>query len=248
MLTRLVVVDDAVEECQRIGVVLDPDEFVIECFDDPLKAVAAMRLNCPDVLVLDVRMSPIDGFDVLRMLRGDSRTQDVVVVLYTQIGNDDDVKIRALGFGVDHVVDKNSARPLALLVAVLSRMRSGRSPRRDSYVFQHVGGRIVISGDGRFVQREAGAVKLDVELGPLQAGVLLRLAQNQGRPVPVDELCHFLFEELMGERASGIVHQRSRLYRFMLELRKVVDPVSGAARCIRNTRNVGYYISGDSGN
>ncbi len=65
------------------------------------------RLGAPALLVLEVGLQPINGFELVARLRANKNTKDIAVIFYTWHGERDDV-VRALGAGADGYVVKSA--------------------------------------------------------------------------------------------------------------------------------------------
>src|SRR5207253_9794636 len=59
------------------------DEYQIEEFSSGTDAIAAFRRNRPDVVILDISLPEMDGTEILRLIRDDSRLQDLPVIALT---------------------------------------------------------------------------------------------------------------------------------------------------------------------
>ena len=81
-------------------------------------ALAAMAERLPDVVLLDVMMPDMDGFDVLRAVRADRRYDGVIVVMYSAVV-DVETQARALEAGAQGYVTKGT--PFADLWAEVRR-------------------------------------------------------------------------------------------------------------------------------
>ncbi len=120
---RILVVDDEERMVRFIRLNLEHDGFqVLEAFNGT-QAINKMRSNLPDLVLLDVMMPDMDGFEVLRMIREVSR---VPVIMLTAKGEEED-RVRGLEMGADDYITKPfSPRELVSRVrAVLRRTETG---------------------------------------------------------------------------------------------------------------------------
>jgi len=92
----------------------------------------------PDCVVIDVRMPQLDGFQVVRAIRGDPATMNIPVVILTALANDED-RFIGLASGVDQFLTK-PARPRELLAAIETAMRlaDNERERQLSYLLNEV--------------------------------------------------------------------------------------------------------------
>ena len=120
---RILVVDDEERMVRFIRLNLEHDGFqVIEAYNGT-QAIDKMRSGLPDLILLDVMMPDIDGFEVLRIIR---EISTVPVIMLTAKGEEDD-RVRGLEYGADDYITKPfSPRELVSRVrAVLRRTESG---------------------------------------------------------------------------------------------------------------------------
>src|SRR5512146_832101 len=115
----IMVVDDEERMARFIRLNLEHDGFqVVEAFRG-MEAIQKLRDSLPDLIILDVMMPDLDGFEVLKMIR---ETSSVPVIMLTAKGEEDD-RVRGLELGADDYVTKPfSPRELVSRVkAVLRR-------------------------------------------------------------------------------------------------------------------------------
>jgi two-component system alkaline phosphatase synthesis response regulator PhoP len=181
----------------------------------------------PDLIVLDVELPGIDGFEVCRRVRLDSQ---VPIIVLTERDDEEDV-MRGFRLGVDDYVTKPySPRLLVARVAAVLR-RTGQPNQRQRN--EHV---------------QAGSLDLDVQsfevrkdgqpirLTPLEFRILHILAANKGRVVPYDRLIEYAW----GHEGGSPSHLKIRI----CSIRKKLGlPVSGEAG-IKAVVGTGYTLRG----
>ena len=121
---RILVVDDEERMVHFIRLNLEHDGFqAVEAFTGQ-QAMDRLRESLPDLVLLDVMLPDIDGFEVLRLIR---ENHDVPVIMLTAKGEEDD-RVRGLELGADDYVTKPfSPRELVSRVrAVLRRTERHR--------------------------------------------------------------------------------------------------------------------------
>src|SRR3990172_2060734 len=113
---RILVVDDEERMVRFIRLNLEYDGFqVTEAFNGT-QAIKKIRSNLPDLILLDIMLPDVDGFEVLRMIR---EISTVPVIMLTAKGEEED-RVRGLEMGADDYVTKPfSPREL------VSRVRAG---------------------------------------------------------------------------------------------------------------------------
>jgi len=80
---RLLVVDDNLDNALLLQTLLEEEGYCVEVADSGQAALEQMRIAPPDLVLLDVMMPGMDGFKVVRKIRGDRRLRATPVVLIT---------------------------------------------------------------------------------------------------------------------------------------------------------------------
>ena len=223
---RVLVVDDEENIRTLVASYLRDEGFeVLEASDGP-SALTAVREEQPALVVLDVRMPGLDGFEVLREIR---TTSDVYVIMLTARAEETD-RVVGLSVGADDYVAKPfSPRELVARVkAVLCRARAGDSPAEDEVLeFDSV------SVD--LVRREVRRQDELVELTALQFELLAALAQAPGRVFTRQQLIERVWGwDFFGDERIVDVH--------IGNLRKALDDDATAPDVIGTVRGVGYKL------
>jgi PAS domain S-box-containing protein len=87
---RILVVDDNVDAAESLAVLLRLDGHVVRAVNDGPTALAAVQAERPDVVILDLGMPGMDGFEVARRLRGQAGSDGVLLVALTGWAQEDD--------------------------------------------------------------------------------------------------------------------------------------------------------------
>lgn len=220
----ILVVDDEERMARFIRLNLEHDGFkVIEAYRG-MQAIQALRDHMPDLVILDVMMPDLDGFEVLKLIR---EINTVPVIMLTAKGEEDD-RIKGLELGADDYITKPfSPRELVSRVkAVLRRNELASGSPRD-----------VIEVDGRlkidFGRREVWVGKELVKLRPTEYRLLYHLVQNAGWVMTYDQL----LSKVWGYEYRDEPHY-VRLYVNYLRQKLEVDPSD--PKYILTERGVGY--------
>jgi len=221
---RILVVDDEERMVRFIRLNLEHDGFqVIEAYRGA-QAIEQLRSGLPDLILLDIMMPDIDGFEVLRMIR---EISSVPVIMLTAKGEEED-RVTGLELGADDYVTKPfSPRELVSRVrAVLRRtdMASGKS-----HGLIEVDDRLKLDFDRREVWVDG---KL-VQLRPTEYRLLYHLVQNAGWVIPHDQL----LAKVWGYEYRDEPHY-VRLY--INYLRKKLEKDPSNPKYILTERGVGY--------
>lgn len=124
MAKRVLVAEDEPNIVESLIFVLERAGFDVAVESDGRSALAAATDNPPDVLVLDVMLPELDGYEVLRRLRADKRSQSLPVLMLTAKGQRED-RETALNSGADVFMTKPFSN--AEIVAAVVRLAAGPS-------------------------------------------------------------------------------------------------------------------------
>ena len=100
----VLVVDDTPQNVRLLEAVLTPKGYTVTSASSGEEALAMVRQQLPDLILLDVVMEPMDGFEVCRRLREDPTTAFLPVVMITASGEKE--RLQALEAGADDFVTK----------------------------------------------------------------------------------------------------------------------------------------------
>jgi len=116
---RVRVVDDEPDVVALLQTILRAEGFEVDVDTDGRSALAHLLAEPPDLLVLDLMMPDLDGFELLKLLRMDSRGADVpVVILSARTGHEDQIEMLQLGANV-YLTKPFSPRELVAMVREL---------------------------------------------------------------------------------------------------------------------------------
>ena len=221
---RILIVDDEERMVRFIRLNLEHDGFqVLEAFNGT-QAINKIRGNLPDLVLLDVMMPDMDGFEVLRIVREVSR---VPVIMLTAKGEEED-RVRGLEMGADDYITKPfSPRELVSRVrAVLRRTEMVESPTHGPI---EVDDRLKIDFDRREVWVEGRLV----QLRPTEYRLLYHLVKNAGWVLTHDQI----LTKVWGYEYRDEPHY-VRLYINYLRQKLEKDPAN--PKYILTERGVGY--------
>jgi DNA-binding response OmpR family regulator len=227
---RVLVVDDEPHIRTILRGYLEAEGFAVAEAADGEAALAALRGESPDLVLLDVMLPGIDGLEVLRRLRTFS---EVYVILVTARSEEVD-KLVGLGVGADDYVTKPfSPREVAARVkAVLRRDRGGASAR-DEAVLRFDGLDVDLPG------REVVVNGTPVTLSSLEFDLLAAFVNAPGRVFSRAQLLQRVWGyDFYGDERVVDVHIRS--------LRARLGDDAGDPHLIATVRGVGYKFVGRS--
>jgi two-component system cell cycle response regulator len=121
MSARILIVDDNPLNIKLLAARLGREYYVVETVTDGFQALDAVRRNIPDIILLDVMMPGMDGFEVCRKLKEESATRHIPVVMVTALTDVSD-RVQGLLAGADDFLSK-PINEVALLARVRSLLR-----------------------------------------------------------------------------------------------------------------------------
>ena len=104
-MSRILVVDDLEENRRLILDLFEDSEYTIETASDGLEALERAFAQPPDLVLMDVNMPRLDGFEACIRLKADPRTRLVPVVLVTALSARED-RIKGISAGCDDFLTK----------------------------------------------------------------------------------------------------------------------------------------------
>jgi putative two-component system response regulator len=117
---RILVVDDVEQNLALLGSLVRSLGYEVETARDGLEALAKLALGV-DLVLLDVMMPGLDGYEVARRVRADARTQDLPIILVTVLDSRED-RVRAIQAGASDFIAKPVDKT-ELLVRISSQLR-----------------------------------------------------------------------------------------------------------------------------
>jgi two-component system, OmpR family, alkaline phosphatase synthesis response regulator PhoP len=173
----ILVADDEKNIVSLIKLYLSKEGYRVESVPDGQQALDAARRLQPDLVMLDVMMPKLDGWEVLRRLRAESQAPVIMLTART----DDVDKIVGLELGADDYVTK-PFNPRELVARVKAVLRRAQGPAARDVVLE--------VGDVQIdpARREVRVAGHEVQLRNKEFELLLELAKNEGRVLTRDSL------------------------------------------------------------
>ena len=226
----VLVVDDDTELCQLLSEYLSTEGYVVEAVHTGRQGVERALSDEHAIVVLDVMLPDLKGFEVLRRVRAHSR---LPILMLTARGDEQD-RILGLEMGADDYLAKpfNPRELSARIEAVLRRTRPD-----PAVVAPPVGDQIVV-GDvsvdkGARVARRGGH---PVELTTVEFDLLDLLLQGAGRVIPRDEMVRTVLRREFSPFDRSIDTHVSNL-------RKKLGPAPDGSERIKGVRGIGYQYA-----
>ena len=193
----------------------------------PSLGLARLAQGDIDVVILDVMLPEMDGFEVCRRIRADSATSDIPVLMLTARGELSD-KVVGLELGADdYLPTPFEPRELAArLATILRRVRPARPAATPVLHFED----LVIDSLRREVQRQGEKI----ELTSTEFELLLLMAREPNKVWTRDEILNRL-------RGQDSLELHTRAVDILVSrLRRKLEPLA----CIKTLRNAGYTFAG----
>ena len=128
---NIFVVDDEEDILELIRINLDREGYKVTCIEAGEECVKKAREKLPDLIVLDLMLPGIDGLDVCKILKNDSKTRHIPIIMLTAKGEESDI-VTGLELGADDYMTKPFS-PKILTARIKAVLRKGTvSPESDA--------------------------------------------------------------------------------------------------------------------
>jgi DNA-binding response OmpR family regulator len=222
----VLVVDDDKKIVELVALYLRKDGYNVLSAYDGREALETARSKQPDLVVLDLMLPELDGADVCRLLRHESR---VPIIMLTARSTDAD-KLSGLNMGADDYVTKPFSPPelVARVRAVLRRAHPDDEPSED----------LIFDGLSiSFIRHEVLSQGKTVNLTPTEFRLLEVLARDPRRVFSRAELLDRAFgSEYDGLERTVDVH--------IMNLRRKIEAEPSRPRYVGTVPGVGYRFEG----
>jgi pilus assembly protein CpaE len=133
MAEKILIVDDDIDSLKLIGLMLQRQGYEISAASAGGQAIAKALAENPDLIILDVMMPDMDGYEVCRRLRADVNTQNIPIIMFTAKTLVDD-KVTGFEAGADDYLTKptHPAELASRVKAVLARSLAQRRVASDA--------------------------------------------------------------------------------------------------------------------
>ncbi len=222
----ILIVDDEARMRRFMQMNLDLEGYRVIEAGNGLEAIDRVRENLPDLVLLDVMMPEMDGFEALRIIR---ETATVPVIMLT-VRNDESDKVKGLELGADDYVTKPfSPRELASRIKAVLRRVDMDAPGQSASSTIKVDDYLRIDFNRRVVQVGGKEIKLR----PTEYRLLYHLVQNAGQ---------VLTHEMILSKVWGYEYRDESQYvrLYITYLRQKIEPDPGNPKYILTERGVGY--------
>ncbi len=220
---RILVVDDEESITQLVSTALRYEGFEVQTADTGKAALREVEAFRPDLVLLDVMLPDLDGFEVQRRLPG---TPDRLPVVFLTARRETEDRVRGLTIGADDYVTKpfSLEELIARVRAVLRRTRGDRgADRRVTYADLEL-------DEDTYEVRRAGTL---IELTPTEFNLLRYLMTNAGRVLSKPQILDHVWNYDFGGDANVVET-------YISYLRRKLDSLGPPL--IQTVRGVGYSL------
>lgn len=224
---RVLIVDDDIKITKLLQSYFEKDNFLTYLAHDGYKALELIREITPDIMILDLMLPGIDGWDICRQVR---KENDIPIMMLTARDEEMD-RLIGLEIGADDYVSKpfSPREVVARAKAILRRtVRTARAVEPMKI------GKLVIDTEGHTI----AANGVSIDLTPIEFKIIELLASHSGRVFTrlqiVDQIQGYAFE---GYERTIDAHIKN--------LRRKLEDNPKEPRLIQTVYGVGYKFAGD---
>ncbi len=226
---KILIVDDDHELLTLIGFALRQAGYLVIEAPDGMKGLAAFAHEGPDLVILDVNLPDLSGFEVCRRIRAQAATP--IMMLTVRAGEED--QVRGLDLGADDYLTKPFS-PRTLLARVRALLRRSAGAERPAPL---AAGDLTLD-----VERQMLSVceAAPVHLTSLEFRLIQYLMANGGRPVPAERLINHVW----GYQGVG---DRQLLKQLVHRLRQKIERNPAEPAYLLTVAGVGYALDPHGG-
>ena len=203
MSQRLLLIDDSQDMQNMVGMFLERDGYEVFRASNGIEGLRQLAKNQPDLVLLDIMMPDVDGWETCRRIR---EVSNIPIIMLTAKAQERDV-VRGLEIGADDYVTKpfDAAELKARIVSLLRRTTESttapQSPRVLDDGWLHIDlSRRIVKANGR-----------PIELTPTEFRLLAALVQQLDRVIPHQQL----LRQVWGPEYSDEVHYLKLYVRYL---------------------------------
>lgn len=221
----IAIVDDELDILDLVAINLEKSGFQTAKFEDASSLLNFLESKIPDLIVLDLMLPDIDGFDVCKNLKKNDRFSSIPIIMLTAKGEETD-RILGLEFGADDYIVKPFS-PRELVARVKAVLRRSDSKQQEKEVL--IVGKILKINTNKF---EVYVENKKIDLTSTEFNLLKLLTKRIGWVYSRNQILDHLWgnDKIVIDRTVD-VHIKN--------LREKLGP---AGKFIKNIRSVGYKI------
>ncbi len=227
---KLLVVDDEEGIRDSLGEYFSRQGYQVSLAEDGVKALDKIKIDRPDVIILDVQLPYMDGLELCNQVRH-LVGQSIGLIMISGVRRETVDKVVGLELGADVYITKpfETTELSAQVKALLRRLRTQNQP--NSSVWDFDDGYLSINFKKRLVERQGH----ELHLTKLEFDLLKYLVEKQGIPVGRADLV----DDVWGYEAGGDITDRA-VNTAVAKLRAKIEPDPANPRYIQSVHGVGY--------
>ena len=227
-MNRILIIDDDKELCVLIKQSVLSENIEADYCHSGQEGLTKLRENSYQLVILDVMMPGLDGFETLEQIRKES---SLPILMFTS-RNDSISKVRGLRAGADDYLTKpfDMDELIARIVSLIRRYTRFNQEEGAPGILIYKG--LTIDRDTRSITTVNGTF----ELPPKEFDLLLLCAKNQGKILTKQQI----YEQVWGE---AYVYDDSNIMAIISRLRKKLEENPGSPRYIQTVKGIGYRFS-----
>ena len=229
-MNHILVVDNEQELLDLLELHLTQSGMRVSRAESGPAALELMRSHRFDLVVLDILMDEMDGFEVLKRIREDARNMPVILL---SAKHEPESKVYGLNLGADDYVTKPFS-PAELVARVNAHLRRAAGSPSVEQAITYSYGALTLNPSGQVLFKNDQPIPLSA----LETKIMLALIRRPNQPVSKARL----YEEAWGH---GDVDENS-VNVYINMLRKKIEDVPREPRIIQTIWGVGYMLTGDS--
>ncbi len=229
MAEKILVVDDEKLIVKGIRFSLEQDGYEVDVAYDGEEAVQAAANNHYDIILLDIMLPKLSGYEVCQQIR---ETSDVPIIMLTAKGDDMD-KILGLDYGADDYITKpfNILEVKARIKAIMRRSRGEKNAKPAMDIIEKSDLKLDVSN------RRAYIAGKEINLTAKEFDVLELLAKNPNKVYSRLDLLDLIWgKDYPGDERTVDVHIR--------RLREKIERMPSDPKYVHTKWGVGYYFEG----
>jgi DNA-binding response OmpR family regulator len=225
---KILVIEDDLYISALVSTTLARERFTpIVAHDGGIGLSEARRL-LPSLILLDIMLPTMDGWEVCRRLRAEEKTRAIPIIMVTAKSEEED-RVAGLDIGADDYMTKPfSVRELVARIRALLRRKAGRATNTAKLLRV---GALAIDSDRHIITIDGTPVHLTM----MEFAILQRLAQEPGRVFTRDQLLTFLW-------GADCYVQEHNLDVHIHTIRRKIEADPGHPLYVQTVRGIGYRL------
>lgn len=223
---KVLIIDDDLQLLEMVGFIYKKAGAQVLTASDGQEGISRVLSQHPDLVILDVNLPGLDGFEVCRRIR---QVSEVAVMMLTALDQEADLLL-GLEAGADDFLSKPFS-PEVLLARSRTILRRGRNSGAHSAAFVYNDGYLEIDVDRRRIQVAGKPVKLTA----VEFRLLVFMARNIGKVLTFDQI----LANVWGSDYRGSIEH---VHVFISHLRKKLQEASQHPRYIVTVHGTGYIF------